>query len=236
MAFSPDGDSLATGSYDQTARIWDVRTGRQRHSLTGHHGAVMSVAYSPDGAALATASVDQTIRLWNAVNGMHRLTLTGHKSWVNSVAFSPDGKWLVSGSSDGTVKVWSIAGELLHTLPASKAEVRSVAVSPDGKHIAAGIRYGAVKVWKTADWQLVQKLGAAGRRYLVGGLVGRQPPPHDRSGRVEPPNDDRRAKHCDRRVNRPVQASRRSAKPGGVERWDVARGRRWRQDSQRVAH
>jgi WD40 repeat protein len=65
VAFSPDRTLLATsGSIEQTARLWDIATGRGVRTLTGHTGRVAGVAFSPDGTLLATSSIDQTARLW----------------------------------------------------------------------------------------------------------------------------------------------------------------------------
>jgi WD40 repeat protein len=143
---------LATGSYDHTAAIWDVASGKRLHQLAGHRGIVMSVAFSPDKKTLATASIDGTVKLWEVATGRLQNTLTGHKSWVNALAYDSDGDRLFSGSSDGTIIVWSAkTGAPLHTLLATDAEVRSLAVSPDGVHLAAGLRYGSVKLWTLAD-------------------------------------------------------------------------------------
>ena len=65
MAFSPDGQLLATASRDGTARLWDPATGEHRRTLTGHTNEVNGVAFSPDGQLLATASGDGTARLWD---------------------------------------------------------------------------------------------------------------------------------------------------------------------------
>jgi hypothetical protein len=140
VAYSPDGQTLASGSMDKTIKLWNVNTGNLLQTLTGHSGLVNSVAYSPDGQTLVSGSMDKTIKLWNVNTGNLLQTLTSHSSWVESVAYSPDGQTLASGSSDNTIKLWNVnTGNLLQTLTGHSDMVNSVAYSPDGQTLASGL-------------------------------------------------------------------------------------------------
>ncbi len=108
VAFSLDGKRLVTGSFDKSAKIWDLQSGKQILSLQGHTSSVNSVAFSPDGQRLATCSSDKTAIIWDIQSGKQILRLQGHTSSVNSVAFSPDGQRLATGSSDKTVIIWDL--------------------------------------------------------------------------------------------------------------------------------
>ena len=100
VSFSPDGQTLASGSADRTIKLWDVETGAEIRSLSGHDEEVNSVSFSPDGQTLASGSADNTIKLWDVETGAEIRSLSGHDNWVNSVSFSPDGQTLASGSAD----------------------------------------------------------------------------------------------------------------------------------------
>ncbi|KAF6841907.1 vegetative incompatibility protein het-e-1, partial [Colletotrichum musicola] len=78
VAFSPDGQVIASVSDDKTVRLWDAATGAHRKTLKGHSDWVSAVAFSPDGQVIVSASDDETVRLWDAATGAHRQTLRGH--------------------------------------------------------------------------------------------------------------------------------------------------------------
>ena len=107
VSFSPDGKYIATASYDNTSRLWDVSTHKQVFVLN-HNGSVYDVNFSSDGKYVATASGDNTSRLWNAATGKQIFVLK-HDSWVSNVVFSPDGKYLATASGDNTSRLWDAA-------------------------------------------------------------------------------------------------------------------------------
>ena len=117
VVFSPDGQTLASGSYDTTVRLWDVETGENIKTLMGHTYWVESVSFSPDGKTLASASRDGPVRLWDAQTGEPLQTLTGHRDRVSSVSFSPDGETLASASDDGTVFLWQLTPSAMPNTP-----------------------------------------------------------------------------------------------------------------------
>jgi WD40 repeat protein/serine/threonine protein kinase len=109
VAFSPDGERLATGGEKSLVNIWDVKTGMGLQTLPGHNGFVYTVAFSHDGRWIASGSEDSTVKIWDGRSGELVRNFRGHTGIVASVAFSPDGRRLVSGSRDHTVKVWDVS-------------------------------------------------------------------------------------------------------------------------------
>jgi hypothetical protein len=150
VAFGPDGNRLASGSDDNTVKVWDARTGREALTLRGHADHVTSMAFSPDGNHLVSGSSDRTVNVWDAHTGQKALTLHGHAGGVLSVAFSPGGSRLASASGDETVKVWDArTGQEALTLRGHAKWVTCVAYSPDGSRLASGGGDRTVRVWET---------------------------------------------------------------------------------------
>ena len=106
VAFSPDGTKIATASGD-TARLWDVATGKPLREPLRHDDAVDAVAFSPDGTKVATASGD-TARLWDIATGKPLGEPLKHDIRVNSVAFSRDGTKVATASWDGGTWQWIV--------------------------------------------------------------------------------------------------------------------------------
>jgi WD40 repeat protein len=104
VAFSPDGEWIASASWDGTIGLWQPN-GRNIRFLRGHNGLVWDVAFSPDGRTLASGANDGTIKLWNLASMQEAATLHGHDGPVSRLAFSPSGSLLVS-AAEGAVRLW----------------------------------------------------------------------------------------------------------------------------------
>ncbi|VDB86422.1 unnamed protein product [Peniophora sp. CBMAI 1063] len=159
VAFSPDGTRIASGSYDNTIRIWDAVTGETvGKPLQGHTDWVWSVAFSPDGVYVVSGSDDRTVRVWDVEKGQAVWTpFEGHTDWVRSVVFSPDGKRVVSGSCDATLRIWDAeTGQTVGgPLEGHTNSVWSVAFSPDGSRVVSGSGDQTIRIWKVETGQMV---------------------------------------------------------------------------------
>ena len=148
VASSPDGQTLASASWDQTIRLWDPHTAQHKMTLIGHTDSINSIAFSPDGQTLASASWDQTIRLWDPHTGKLKMTLIGPTDSINSIAFSPDGQSLASGLDDQTIRLWNTTtGQVERTLRGHTGLVEVVVFSPDGGMLASGSRDQTIQLW-----------------------------------------------------------------------------------------
>jgi dipeptidyl aminopeptidase/acylaminoacyl peptidase len=157
LALSPDGKVLATGSYDQKIKLWDVATGRELKTLSGHNGCVYGLAFRPDGKILASASADRTVKLWEVESGQRRDTLSQSLKDVYAVAFSPDGKRLFAGGADNRIRVWQISenaaettNPILHSKFAHEGAILRLVISPDGEGLISCADDQTFKLWDTS--------------------------------------------------------------------------------------
>lgn len=157
VAWSPDGELLATAGLDGAIRLSHVRTGKEKSTLRGRSW-IAAVSFSPDGKTLASAGKDSTISLWDVTTGKEQATLKGHAKAVQSLAWSGDGKTLASGGDDRTVRLWDPTTGTERASLACGLGVLSVAWSPDGVTLASGGgvngKPGELKLWDARTGKL----------------------------------------------------------------------------------
>ncbi len=158
IAFSPNSKMLASGSWDQTVRLWDPKKGTHLRTLTGHTGRVHSVAFSPNGRTLASSGADKIVRLWDTGKGTHKHDLIGHTAEVYSVAFSPNGRTLASGGWDATIRLWDTGkGTHKQTLRRRTDRFSSVAFTPDGQ-ILVSVGGRQIRLWDLSTGRVTETL------------------------------------------------------------------------------
>jgi WD40 repeat protein/Tfp pilus assembly protein PilF len=149
LSFNATGDLIASGSYDNTAIIWEVATGKPRRILTGHTGNVHSVTFSPDSKTLLTGSGDKSLRLWSVDTDEPPVVLTGHTNRVFAAIFIGNGDYLLSGSHDLNIRIWDRrSGISLRLLQGHTAGVSSLATY-------AGQLFSANQDGTVRRWNLV---------------------------------------------------------------------------------
>jgi WD40 repeat protein len=190
VMYSPNGNKVASYSWDSTVRIWDVETGVCNHTLTSHSDYVYNVAYSLQGDQIASASDDTTIRVWDVGTGECQHILIGHNVRVYSVTYSPQGDQIASGGTDGSLRVWDLkVGTCLWAIQGHSMEINRIVYSSQGGFIVSASDDTSVRLWDAASGQcraVIQNfqgavndiawIEATGINYLVtgcsDGLVG----------------------------------------------------------------
>lgn len=156
VAVSPDGQWIATGSWDRSVKIWDRSTGRAVRRLAGEHrGRINSLAFAPGGEVLFTASDDGAVYSWEVATGVRRELMWTHETGVRCVAVHPAGTLIATGGDDHHVRIWdALTGQLRHTLVGHRWTINSVSFSHDGQRLASGSADNSAAVWNVASGQL----------------------------------------------------------------------------------
>jgi WD40 repeat protein/serine/threonine protein kinase len=175
VRFSADGSTLLSGSYDMSARLWNVESGAQLRRFLGHTSWVWDAEFSPNEKHIVTAGQDGRAIVWDAETGEPGPPFTGHEGPVFSVSYSPDGLFVATGGYDKRVLIWkpsdvrpydyrrlqSENGKVIPeprftALDGHTGPVRSARYSTDGLFLISGSDDNTVRLWSTEGGQLVK--------------------------------------------------------------------------------
>ncbi len=179
MAFSPDGKTLATGSF-QELTLWDIEKGTVKDRLSGFADRVTAIAYSPDGKEFATAggppAEDGEVKVFTAAGKQELDIRNGHSDTVYAVAFSPDGKKLATGAADKFVKVFELpSGKLLKSFEGHTHHVMGVGWTPDGKKVVSCAADNFVKAWDYEKGEKLRDMPGHTKQVTALAFVGKTP-------------------------------------------------------------
>lgn len=161
VAISPDGKLAATGSDDETVKLFSLATGKELRTLKANED-VYAVCFSPDGKFLAAtdeiSDEDEGVVVWDIVGGNVVRKLVGVNEKIKTIAYSPDGKFLAAGAGK-IIRVWDAnTGQILLALTGHEDDIYSVAFSPDGKLIASGSDDDEIKIWNAENGKELKTL------------------------------------------------------------------------------
>jgi len=158
-SISSNSKFLITAGSDNTARIWEISTGKELKVLTMHKEYIYSAVFSPDGKLALTASSDNTARIYDVYSGKELRVLKGHTDAVYSAVFSPDGKLALTASSDNTARIYDVySGKELRVLKGHTDAVTSAVFSPDGKLALTASGDNTARIFEVATGKALQVL------------------------------------------------------------------------------
>ncbi|KAK9457635.1 quinon protein alcohol dehydrogenase-like superfamily [Dipodascopsis uninucleata] len=157
MCLQFDHSVIITGSYDTTARVWDIETGNLLRVLSGHVRGVRALMF--DDTKLITGSMDRTIRIWNYKTGECVSTLRGHTDGVVSLHF--DSTLLASGSADSTIRVWNFKEKSFMTLRGHTDWVNSVFIHSETQTLFSASDDTTVRMWDLNTRECLRVFGGA---------------------------------------------------------------------------
>ncbi|KAJ7469846.1 WD40-repeat-containing domain protein [Mycena galericulata] len=160
LAFSHNGERIATGTQRSEIRIWDSERGKEvMVPFTLHRGPIVALAFAPDDKTIVSSSSDLYVRIWSLTSmalSWQTSVQPSHKDYVSCISLTQDRTRFVTGSQDNSLIVWNTSdgSAVLPPLDAHHAEIVAVDFSGDDTLFASGSKDGVVHLWDTLTWQL----------------------------------------------------------------------------------
>jgi len=161
VAFHPQGDYVATTSFDHTWRLWDVETGGEVLLQDGHWKEVYGIGFHPDGSLCSTTDYGGVVQVWDLRNGKSICHFLGHAKRVVCTEFSPNGFQLATAGDDGTIKIWDLRKRKQYaSIPAHSNLITQLRFDQyhNGEFLASSSFDGTAKIWSTRDWKMLSSL------------------------------------------------------------------------------
>jgi WD40 repeat protein len=157
--FSNNGKFVVTASGDNSAKVWNVKTGQMVLNLGNHYSHVFCASFSPDSRFLVTVDGD-VANVWNIPSGRLHKTLKGHTKRVHSARFNSSGTRIVTTSEDGSIKMWDIASARVfrNIQITNKGWTYTAVFNPRGGSIAVGAQEGLLEVWDVNNGKRIMQL------------------------------------------------------------------------------
>lgn len=154
--FNPDGSLLLSSSWDNTAKLWDNKTGHLLRNMTGHTKQINGASFSPDGTRFLTHSWDKSVKIWETATGMLLHNLFIDTVSITGAEFSPDGKHVLVTGYEGIINVWDVnTGEVAFSLKGQTGTIESGKYSPNGKLIVTLSWDRTVVIWDASNGKLI---------------------------------------------------------------------------------
>lgn len=168
LAFSPDGQQLASASFDHSVRLWNVATREAAKVFHHHSDFVYAVAFSPSGKQLVSTSKDRTVVLFDVQTGKSVFTFSGMEQDVMAVAFNPDGKSVISSGFESGIYWWNTqTGERIKIMAGHSTATHELAFSKDGKRIVSVGADRLARTWDSAAGTLLKSFAIGSVGYSV---------------------------------------------------------------------